>query len=446
MQSELSQGAQAIHGAAIRRVGFVSTRIAGTDGVSLEIAKWEAVIHELGVECFYITGESDRPAERTALIEEAHFTHPTVLEISQRAFGTETRTAGLTREILDLSLTLKDKIHQAVEAFDLDAIIAENALTIPMNIPLGVALVMSLQEMGIACVAHHHDFYWERERFLIGAVDDFLRFAFPPALPHVQHVVINSIAAEEFSRRTGLSCRIIPNVMDFSKPPKPPDDYAREFRREIGLQEHDILILQPTRVIQRKGIEHAIELCHKLDKDRAKLVITHQAGDERLAYQARIRDFADLLGVELLFVAGRIGETRGIDHQGRKRFTLSDAFSQADLVAYPSEYEGFGNAFLEAIYNRCPVVCNRHSIYRTDIEPFGFRSILFDGFLTEAAIDDARKVLCDAALREEIVAHNYEAGARFFGYDVLRDEFLMMLRRPHNVYRLRARSHRFQRL
>ena len=50
----------------IDRVGFVSTRIAGTDGVSLEIAKWAEVIERVGIECYYIAGESDRPAERTS--------------------------------------------------------------------------------------------------------------------------------------------------------------------------------------------------------------------------------------------------------------------------------------------------------------------------------------------------------------------------------------------
>ena len=64
------------------RVGFVSTRIAGTDGVSLEVEKWSQVLSGMGVECFYITGQSDRPAARTALIEEAHFNYPPIKEIT----------------------------------------------------------------------------------------------------------------------------------------------------------------------------------------------------------------------------------------------------------------------------------------------------------------------------------------------------------------------------
>ena len=426
------------------RVAFVSTRIAGTDGVSLEIDKWATVLEEMGIECYYITGESDRPAERTALIEEAHFNHPAILDIYREAFEMEQRTPELTERIFEMVNILRAKLAEAIRQFSVNTIIAQNALTIPMNVPLGIAIVAEIQELGVGCVAHHHDFYWERDRFLINAVDDFLRYAFPPALPQIQHVVINSIAAEEFSRRTGQSCRIIPNVMDYDNPPPPPDDYARTFRSEIGMQDGDLMILQPTRVVERKGIEHAIELCHRLDKEHAKLVITHESGDEGEAYKQRLIEFAEIMGVELIFADDHIAEKRGTDEKGRKLFTLEDSFSQSDLVAYPSEYEGFGNAFLEAIYFKRPVFCNRYAIYRTDIEPCGFQCALFDGFVTNETVKDVRRILEDDSYREAMVAHNYEVGRQFFSYGVLRDEFELMIRRPNNIYRLLGRNPRFR--
>ena len=426
------------------RIGFVSTRIAGTDGVSLEIDKWATVLEEMGIECYYITGESDRPAERTALIEEAHFNHPAILDIYREAFEMEQRTPELTERIFEMVNILRAKLADAIRQFGVNTIIAQNALTIPMNVPLGITIVAEIQELGVGCVAHHHDFYWERDRFLINAVDDFLRYAFPPALPQIQHVVINSIAAEEFSRRTGQSCRIIPNVMDYDNPPPPPDDYARTFRSEIGMQDGDLMILQPTRVVERKGIEHAIELCHRLDKEHAKLVITHESGDEGEAYKQRLNEFAEIMGVELIFADDHIAEKRGTDEQGRKLFTLEDSFSQSDLVAYPSEYEGFGNAFLEAIYFKRPVFCNRYAIYRTDIEPCGFKCALFDGFVTNETVKDVRRILEDASYREAMVAHNYDVGRQFFSYGVLRDEFELMIRRPNNIYRLLGRNPRFR--
>ena len=426
------------------RAAFISTRIAGTDGVSLEIAKWAEVLEQMGIECCYIAGELDRPSDRSVLIEEAHFKHPEIEDISRRAFESELRTPELTNDIFRLTRVIRDQLTTAVNDLDLDAVIVENALTIPMNIPLGLAIVQALQEGGVPCVAHHHDFYWERQRFLVNAVDDLLRYAFPPALPQIQHVVINSLAGEEFSRRTGLSCRIIPNVMNFASPPPPPDDYARTFREEIGMNGDELLILQPTRVVARKGIEHSIECIRHLGRHRAKLVISHASGDEGGKYARRIREYAEAMEVEVLYVDDRIAEQRGVGPDGRKLFTLADAFSQADLVAYPSQFEGFGNAFLEAVYYKRPVLCNRYSIYQTDIGPCGFRTIEFDSYLTSDTIAEIEHVLDDQQLQAEMADHNYQVGEKLFSYQVLEDELNVMIRRPHNVYRLMGRSKSFR--
>ena len=63
-----------------------------------------------------------------------------------------------------------------------------------MNVPLGLALTNFIVETGIPTIAHHHDFYWERDRFAVNAIGDFLGTAFPPTLPTIQHVTINSFA------------------------------------------------------------------------------------------------------------------------------------------------------------------------------------------------------------------------------------------------------------
>ena len=52
------------------------------------------------------------------------------------------------------------------------------------------------------------------------------------------------------------------------------------------------------------------------------------------------------------------------------------------MVTYPSLYEGFGNAFLEAVYFHKPILVNRYSVYIVDIEPKGFEVVAMDGFLT----------------------------------------------------------------
>ena len=414
----------------IRNIGFVSTRISGTDGVSLEISKWSRVIERLGYQCYYIAGKCDRAPEHSLVIEEADFRHPMIRAINQQVFGRRQRTRDVSEQIHRVAGEIKDKLYSAIERFELDLLIAENALTIPINIPLGLALVEVILEAGIHCIAHHHDFVWERERFLVNAVDDYLRAAFPPVLSDIDHVVINSVAAEEFSRRTGLSSRIVPNVMDFARPPSSPDEYASDFRQTIGVAEDDVLILQPTRVVRRKGIEHAIELVHRLKSPSCKLVITHTAKDEGDTYPDRVREYAALLGVPVIFASPWISHQRGVTEEGTKQYAIWDVYPHADLVAYPSTYEGFGNAFLEAVYYKKPILCNRYTAFRTDIEPCGFRATVMDGFLTDQVVEDVSSVLRDEVHRREMVEHNYKLGQRFFSFDVVQRELQMLLARP----------------
>ncbi len=410
-----------------RRVGFISTRISGTDGVSLEIGKWTDVLERMGLECYFIAGQSDRPPQRTMIIPELDFRHEVIQEITTQAFQRQLRSRELSAKIHEMTWLIKERLYQAIDHFRLDLLIAENVLTIPMNIPLGAALVELLIESGMPCVAHHHDFHWERERFLFNAVEDYLHQAFPPPLAQIKHVVINSVAAEEFCRRTGLSCHVVPNVMDFDNPPDPPDGFTQTLREDLGLGPEDLFFLQPTRVVARKGIEHSIELVRRLNDPRVKLVITHSENDEGEAYPRRVRDYARLLGVEVIFASDRIGDRRRVHDDGRKQYSIWDVYPHADLVTYPSTYEGFGNAFLEAVYYRKPIFCNRYTIYRTDIEPCGFEAIAMDGFLLDEVVQRVRHVLEDEQYRQRMVEHNYEVARQHFSYTRLEQELTVIL-------------------
>ena len=399
-------------------VGFISTRFAGTDGVSLEAAKWADLIEKAGLACYYMAGELDRPEDRSFLVPEAHFKHPEIQEIYGQCFGVQQRNRAVTQRIHAVKHSLKNSIYEFVDRFKIDMLVVENALAIPMNVPLGIALTEFISETSTPTIAHHHDFFWERQRFLNNAVWEYLNMAFPPHLPHMHHVVINSSADNQLSLRTGISSTIIPNVMDFENSPPPPDEYASDVRLALGIEEGELLILQPTRVVLRKGIEHAVEFVSRLDR-KARLVISHASGDEGGDYERRVKTYSKLLGANTLFVSDIINERRGTTADGAKIYTLDDVYPFADLVTYPSTFEGFGNAFLEAIYFRKPIVINTYSIYHLDIKPKGFQVIEMDGYVTRDTIRQAHEVLADEKLRREMVAHNYELGAEHFSYSVL---------------------------
>ncbi len=406
-------------------VGIVSTRLAGTDGVSLETEKWASVLENKGYTCFYLAGELDRPAECSHAVPEAHFFHPQIREIHQNCFGVCTRARSVTQQIRQVTSYLKDEIYRFLERFHINLLLTENALTIPLNLPLGLALTEVISETGIPTIAHHHDFFWERQRFMTNAVWEYLNMAFPPHLPSIQHVVINSSADNQLSLRTGISATIIPNVMDFKHPPSM-DAYAADVRSALGLEPDELLILQPTRVVKRKGIEHAIELVSRLGL-KARLVVSHASGDEGPDYEQRLHEYSRLLGVNTLFVSQIINEKRGRTADGRKIYTLEDIYPHADLVTYPSNFEGFGNAFLEAIYFKRPIVVNNYSIYATDIKPKGFEVIEIDGYVTQAAVDHTRRILADPEAARRMVEHNYAVAARFYSYDVLEHKLIGLL-------------------
>ena len=161
-----------------------------------------------------------------------------------------------------------------------------------------------------------------------------------------------------------------------------------------------------------------MELVSRLGR-KAKLVISHAAGDEGLDYYERIRDFSRRLNVNTIFVSEIINEKRGTTPSGKKIYTLDDIYPYADLVTYPSTYEGFGNAFLEAVYYKKPIAVNNYSIYATDIKPKGFSVIEIKGFVTDKTVSQALHALEDSEYREKMVNHNYEIALRYFSYSVL---------------------------
>jgi glycosyltransferase involved in cell wall biosynthesis len=410
-----------------KRFGFISTRFAGTDGVSLESAKWAQVLWEDRHQSFWYSGLSDRDPGAMLCVPEAHFGHPEIQWINERIWGRRTRDPLVSRRIRDIADYLKSTLYQFVDRFQIDVLIPENALTIPMHVPLAVAITDFMMETGIPAIAHHHDFYWERVRFSINAVPDYLDMAFPPRLPQMAHAVINGAAQEQLSLRKGVGSLLIPNVFDFENALPPPDDYAADVRREIGLEEDDIFILQPTRIVPRKGIEHAVKLVSMLRNPRCKLVISHDAGDEGFEYKHMIEELAREEDVDVRFIGDRVSEVRQYDAEGRKLYTLWDLYPFADLVTYPSTYEGFGNALLEAIYFKKPVVINRYNIFVEDIEPKGFDLAVINGFITRDVVAKVERLLSDTPYREGLVDHNYKLARQYYSYATLRRNLRMMI-------------------
>ena len=408
------------------RIGFVSTRFHGTDGVSLEASKWAKVFEEeLDHECFWFAGKLDTPDDSSSLCPEAFFEHPSVIPLQENLFSNlSTSSNDLTDSVNTLEEVIRNSLDDFVREYAIDLIIPQNVLAIPMHVPMGLA-VTNMASEGLPMMAHHHDFYWERERFLKGCAQHYLDSSFPPKITEkFQHVVINSQAKESLMQRLGLESTVIPNVFDFENPPSNSDDYGNDFRDQFEIEPDEILVLQPTRIVPRKGIGLSIELCsriQKLTKKKICLVVSHLSGDEGMDYYYQLADLSERLGVKVIWAGERIGESRGLNSSGEKLYKLWDVYPHADFVTYPSLYEGFGNALLETFYFSKPVLVNRYPVFKDDIEPCGFKVVSMDGEITNEVVSDTMELILDEGLARQWTQLNYGLCVENFSYKVLKD-------------------------
>ncbi len=408
------------------RIGFISTRLAGTDGVSLETQKLADIVRQMGHEVYYCAGELDGDVPGL-LIPEIHFRDSVAEALGRRAFSGNELDPTLLEVIAERAAQLKRPLRQFLAQYKIDYLVPQNIFAIPMQLPLAQALTEVMQENQVPGLAHNHDFYWERERFLHSHISNFLDTYFPPQLPQLRHAIINSLAQTELKRRRGLDSILIPNVFDFATAPPEIDAYSADFRQAIGVAETDWLVLQPTRVVPRKGIELAIELLARLADPRAKLIITHHAGDEGLGYLRQLQEMAEAKGVDLRYVANIVADRRGETADGRKIYALWDTYPHADLITYPSFIEGFGNALIETIYFRKPALVNKYEVYQADIGPLGFQFAEIEGMITEETVATVRRWLEEPGLVKTAVDHNYQLGQQHFSYQTLAERLRPIL-------------------
>ncbi len=407
-------------------IGFVATRIAGVDGVSLEILKIASVLEEMGHQCFYCAGELGPTAQPSKLVPEMHFLHPTAQELHKVAFENDSISHAERQKIYDEAEKIRRALEEFIATHQIDLIFVQNASCIPMNIALGIAIRDLVSRTQICTLCHHHDFYWERDRYLHNNIQDILDDAFPPKLTPIKHIVINTPMQRRLRAWRGIEAYLLPNVFDFENPPPPPDDFANTFRQTFDIKEDDLVILQPTRIIRRKAIEKAIELVRKLNDPRMVFVVTGYEGDEAGHYGTWLREEAERAGIRYRFIGDFVGAERG-EKNGKPIFSLWDIYPHADFITYPSVYEGFGNALLETIYFRKPFIVHRYGPYVADIRPKGVRAVEFSYDITDEVLAQVKQIIDDKNLYDEIVEHNYQIALQHFSFAVLRNTLRRIL-------------------
>jgi glycosyltransferase involved in cell wall biosynthesis len=437
------------------RIGIVSGKLGDVDGVSLEADKWIEMLDSFGHEVFTIAGRYATPLrkpvpERQYTLPQIRFDTPEQREYERLVFphlskrppqlNSEQRQA-VVEQLEGHGADVAGALHDIVRENDIDVLIAENTNAMPMTLLGGMAVHRVATEQRVATIFHHHDFWWERSRFSDTRIRGLLTRIMPPVDLGLEHVVISSYAAHILRSLKRVSPFIIPNCEDFDHPVER-DDYNATFRRELGFGDDDILVVQPTRIVPRKRIEDSVRLlvrfAERFPEFRGRLhyIISLYQGDEpNENYIEQIREQARAAGLPFHLISDRVASTRGTDEQGRCIFTNRDVLANADLVTYLPIWEGFGNALLEAVAARVPVVTTTYLVYKTDVMITGLRNIEIrdrygeDGLLVipDSALDEIHHVLTHPNERREITDANFRIARNEFGLNVLREKLKGLL-------------------
>ncbi|TVQ23795.1 MAG: glycosyltransferase, group 1 family protein [Spirochaetaceae bacterium] len=437
-------------------IAFFQNRLGRTDGVSLEVDKWRVILEGMGHTVYYCSGNDD--VLGNYVIPELYALHPVTWKILRNGtvkFEDYASEAELERDIYEHADCIEKKLLAFIEKQRIDVLVPNNLCSGGYQPAAGIAFHRVIRKTGLPTIIHSHDFYHEDSGEVCATcqtVESIYERYFPTKLPNVQHVVINRISQADLKRRKNLDAMVVPNVFDFDQDPWTEDEYNRDFRRAFGMSENDLLFLQATRILDRKGIEMAIDTIAGIqDPGRRKELngVTTAVGgtvgpESRIvllcagivenigisgSYWDYLKQKADGLGVDLRHVGDRVRHSRATDHAGAKVYSLWDSYVQADFVTYPSYWEGWGNQFVEAVFAKLPVLVYEYPVWTSDLREHGFQVVSLGSDLAgrdanglvrvdrqtvDRCADEIVSVLRDSGRKQKMVEHNYAVASSSF--------------------------------
>lgn len=305
---------------------LLSFRLGGVDGVSVEARKWEWALREVGFSTRRIAGE-----------------------LMDGLRPDDTWLPFLAIDPAEGARAEPDALAASLAGADL--VVVENLCSLPLNPTASSIAADVLGAHAGRVVFHHHDLPWERLH--LAHLTDL-----PPQRPESLHVTINELARRELAAR-GIEAWLIRNAFDLH----PPDGDRAAMRAAFEFAPDDIVALQPTRAIPRKEVERGIRFAEALREhfpDRnVRYWLTGPAED----------GFDDELN--RLVTSAAVPVTQG------RAPRAEDAYAAADLVVFPSSWEGFGNPVIEATVAETPVAAGHYPVL-AELVQLGLRVLSVD--------------------------------------------------------------------
>jgi mannosylglucosylglycerate synthase len=428
-------------------------RVGETDGVSLEMDKWKLVLEKLGHTVIYIAGSSG-VLKNVEIIKELHYNDATnnkVVENAYVKFHSYKNEDEFKKEIESEAKSIETKLIEIIKENEIDLLMVNNMFSLGWNLSTGLGFSNAIKNSDVKCLCHHHDFHWEREKYshpTCSFVEGYLNTIFPPVHHRIKHVVINNIAKNELFKRREIESTVVPNVFEFDNN-WVVDAYNEDFRATFGIKKNDIIILQATRIVARKGIELALDFVAELNANKQKLVgkklynnqvfqtdsdiVFLMVGlNEDDPYFDKIMKYAQSKHINIKWVNEFVDHER---HQtnNKKIYSLWDCYANCDIVTYTSLLEGWGNQFIEALVAKKIVISYQYPVFVQDILHLKFNTVdlgnthyLKEDGLAAVSLEIIAKasnktidLITDQLKYAQAVSENYKIGKQNLSLDAL---------------------------
>ncbi len=440
------------------KIAICHYRVGGTDGVSLEIEKREQILKEHGFNVKLIAGPRSKGADY--VIKELEWDDGVVPIVKENGFihfrRWDLEDIEIKRKIRKLSNAIEKELTRIQRKEKFDLVLIHNIFSFGGHIAAARGFLNWIEKFKLKTIATHHDFFWERREFHLprnSYLKKYIDKYMPPKSEYIKHVVINSITQHELKKRSGIRAEILPDTFDFEQKEWRKDKFNKDFLKQFDIGQNDLVILQATRIIPRKGIETAIDFANVLQENISKLrgkklyngkklnsrsnVILIMAGyteDEKRDYLFKLKTKAFDERVRVRFVSEHIKAERHYNG-GVKTLSLWDAYVYADLITFPSIWEGWGNQLIEAVFAKKPFVIFEYPVFKKDIVKEKYNLISLGDKIRkndktglyqipqknmDKAVRKTIKWLTDKNLNKKL-EKNFGIGKKYHGYKVIED-------------------------
>lgn len=437
---------------------------AGTDGVSLEMAKRRALLEEMGHEVAVCSAYNWAEFPVPALEFDSEGTIGVVRNLFGASMDDCAGESELKAEFDSARAELKRRLGDVLKDFAPHLIFVHNILSLPVHPAATVSLAELLRETRLPCAAIHHDILSEGAYKFTPSCDlanSILEQYYPPMMPNLRHWTINTRNRRALAER-GVDAEVIHDTMDFDHRLST-DERARiraRLRAKHSIESHDVVLFAAARIVPNKQTELAGHLAAALQslpggmtgktlyngevfssKSRVVLVLAGRPERAFADYQQRLYELFDSLQIPWRYIGDDLRPCRLEDEDLYALYP--DSYAMADFVLYPTGWEGFGNQLLEAFAAGLPATVFEYPVFKEDIAPKGVKVVsLGDTLLPERddrglvqipqetltrAASEMASILTSRGQVQDIADNNIGVGRKHFSFDMLRRHLQDML-------------------